>query len=95
MPDLKVLIEKTAKIPAYEQRLSYNHTILEDIYLNSQEQVKQRYLRHYLGVGDESVLCLVRLTGKNFKVTLPGCRWAFYMNFVSNVSQIECFKSVS
>ena len=96
MPDLKVLIEKSTKIPAYEQRLSYNHTILEDIYLDSQEQVKQRYLRHYLGVGDESVLCLVRLTGTNFKVSLPNptllsCNnCVFYMNFVSNVSQIEC-----
>ena len=86
MPDLKVMIEKSTKIPAYEQRLSHNHTILEDIYIDSQEQVKQIYLRHYLGVGDESVLCLVRLTGTNFKVSPNGQGWVFYMNFVSKVS---------
>ena len=96
MPDLKVLIEKSTDVPAYEQRLSYNHTILEDIYLDSQEQVKPRYLSHYLGVGDESVLCLVRLTGTNFKVSLPNPtllgrnNCIFYMNFVSTVSLIVC-----
>ena len=96
VPDLKVMIEKSTNIPAYEQRLSHNHTILEDIYIDSQEQVKQRYLRQYFGVGDESVLCLVRLTGTNFKVSLPNCgslfntSFDFYINFASDVSQSEC-----
>ena len=40
VPDLKGMIEKSTKIPAYEQRLSHNHTILEDIYVDSQEHVK-------------------------------------------------------
>ena len=96
VPNLKVLIEKSTDIPAYEQRLSHNHTILEDIYFDIWERMKPRYLWHYLGVGDESVLCLVRLTGTNL-VSLPKANSSqynynciFYMNFVSNVSQIEC-----
>ena len=95
VPDLKGMIEKSTKIPAYEQRLSHNHTILEDIYVDSQEHVQQRCLRHYLGVGDESVLYLVRLTGTNFTVHLPypfppHSNLIFYINFASNVSQSEC-----
>jgi len=90
VPNLKGMIEKSTEIPAIQQRLSHNHTILEDIYVDSQEQVKQRYLRHYLGVGDESVLCLVRLTGTNFKVSQHGCNWVLYINFASNVSQSKC-----
>ena len=90
VPNLKVMIEKSTKIPAYEQRLSHNHTILEDIYVDSQEHVQRRCLKQYPGVGDESVLCLVRLTGKNFKVSQYNCDWVFYINFASNVSQSTC-----
>jgi len=99
VPDLKGRIEKSTAIPAYEQRLSHNHTILEDIYIDSQEHVQQRYLKHYPGVGDESVLYLVRLTGTNFKVSLPkpsqsSSNLILYINFASNVSQSECLTSV-
>ena len=56
--------------------------------------MQQRYLRHYLGVGDESVLYLVRLTGTNFKVSQRDGDWVFYINFASNVSQSECLTSI-
>jgi len=99
VPDLKGRIEKSTEIPAYEQRLSHNHTILEDIYVDSQEQLQQRCLKHYPGVGDESVLYLVRLTGTNFKVSLPNpsqssSNLILYINFASNVSQSECLTSI-
>ena len=67
--DLKYLIEAEMGIPAYEQRLSFNHTTLEDVYTDPGQKCQQRLLGDYPGIQQGSTIHLVRLTGLNLLIT--------------------------
>ncbi len=68
---LKELIARSTKVPEAEQRLmTSDHDILEDIWADEKGKVHQKWLMLYPQIGDESVVHLVRLTGKRLKLKL-------------------------